>query len=66
MGHGDRLATVPRPAAHRAAALILCFGHGWSHSEGAAIMGLPLGTFKSLVLRGRAKAQKMIDEGADA
>ena len=45
------------------AALTLCFGHGWSHGEAAAIMGIPLGTLKSLVLRGRAKAQKMIGEG---
>lgn len=45
------------------AALTLCFGHGWSHGEAAAIMGVPLGTLKSLVLRGRAKAQKMIGEG---
>ncbi len=47
------------------AALTLCFGHGWSHGEAAAIMGLPLGTLKSLVLRGRAKAQKLIGEGVD-
>ncbi|HEY0595033.1 RNA polymerase sigma factor, partial [Sphingopyxis sp.] len=47
------------------AALTLCFGHGWSHGEAAAIMGVPLGTLKSLVLRGRAKAQKMSGEGAD-
>jgi RNA polymerase sigma factor (sigma-70 family) len=45
------------------AALTLCFGHGWSHGEAAAIMGVPLGTLKSLVLRGRAKAQKLIAEG---
>lgn len=45
------------------AALTLCFGHGWSHGEAAEIMGIPLGTLKSLVLRGRAKAQKMIGEG---
>ncbi len=43
------------------AALTLCFGHGWSHGEAAAIMGVPLGTLKSLVLRGRAKAQKLIE-----
>ncbi|WP_432769184.1 RNA polymerase sigma factor [Sphingopyxis sp.] len=48
------------------AALTLCFGHGWSHGEAAEIMGLPLGTLKSLVLRGRAKAQKLIGEGTDA
>ena len=47
------------------AALTLCFGHGWSHGEAAEIMGVPLGTLKSLVLRGRAKAQKMI-EGAES
>ena len=45
------------------AALTLCFGHGWSHGEAAEIMGVPLGTLKSLVLRGRAKAQRMIGEG---
>lgn len=45
------------------AALTLCFGHGCSHGEAAEIMGVPLGTLKSLVLRGRAKAQKMIGEG---
>ena len=47
------------------AALTLCFGHGWSHGEAAAIMGVPLGTLKSLVLRARAKAQELADEGAD-
>lgn len=45
------------------AALTLCYGHGWSHGEAADIMKVPLGTLKSLVLRGRAKAQMMIDEG---
>ncbi len=37
----------------RAAALIV-FGEGHSHSEAAAILGLPLGTLKSLVSRARA------------
>lgn len=45
------------------AALTLCFGHGWSHEEAARILGVPLGTLKSLVLRGREKAQRMMDEG---
>ena len=53
-------------SAQERAALTLCLGHGWSHAEAAEIMGLPLGTLKSLVLRGRAKAQKMIGEGTDA
>ena len=48
------------------AALTLCFGHGWSHGEAAEIMGVPLGTLKSLVLRGRAKAQRMIGAGGES
>ena len=58
----DRLLATLSPSER--AALTLCFGHGWSHGEAAAIMGVPLGTLKSLVLRGRAKAQKLIGEGA--
>ncbi|WP_077145949.1 RNA polymerase sigma factor [Sphingopyxis sp. KK2] len=53
-------------SAQERAALTLCFGHGWSHGEAAEIMGVPLGTLKSLVLRGRAKAQKLIGEGGAA
>jgi RNA polymerase sigma-70 factor (ECF subfamily) len=77
-GEDSATSTDPRPASDAAidadrllaplsaqerAALTLCFGHGWSHGEAAEIMGVPLGTLKSLVLRGRAKAQKMIGEG---
>lgn len=77
-GEESPTATDPRPARDAAieadrllaalsvqerAALTLCFGHGWSHGEAADIMGVPLGTLKSLVLRGRAKAQKLMDEG---
>lgn len=36
-------------------ALVLTEGHGWSHSEAAGIMGVPLGTLKSTVLRARNK-----------
>lgn len=57
----DRL--LNQLSAQERAALTLCFGHGWSHGEAAEIMGVPLGTLKSLVLRGRAKAQKLIGEG---
>lgn len=54
----DRLLAALSP--QERAALTLCFGHGCSHGDAAAILGVPLGTLKSLVLRGRAKAQKMI------
>jgi len=36
------------------AAALLCFGEGCSHAEAAGIMGLPLGTLKSIVARARA------------
>lgn len=59
----DRLLAALSP--QERAALTLCLGHGWSHGEAAEILGVPLGTLKSLVLRGRAKAQKLIAEGSD-
>lgn len=37
------------------AAIALCYGEGMSHSEAAEALGLPIGTVKSHVLRGRAK-----------
>ena len=49
---------------HERAALVLTHGHGWSHAEAARILGLPLGTVKSLALRARAKARAAI-EGAE-
>lgn len=36
------------------AAALLCFGEGCSHVEAAEIMGLPLGSLKSIVARARA------------
>lgn len=37
------------------AAAMLCFAEGYSHSEAAAIMEVPLGTLKSIVARARAR-----------
>lgn len=37
------------------AAVALCLGGDFSHAEAAAALGLPLGTIKSHVQRGRAK-----------
>ena len=48
------------PARERAAAL-LCLGEGWSHGEAATILGLPLGTLKSLVARARSRLSAALE-----
>lgn len=55
---GRALARLPER--ERAAAL-LCFGEGCSHSEAAAILGLPLGTLKSVVARARAALVRQLE-----
>ena len=44
------------------AALTLCYGLGFSHGEAAAMMGLPLGTLKSHVQRGRERLRALLSE----
>lgn len=46
------LASLPEP---QRAAVALCLGGEFSHAEAAEALGLPLGTIKSHVERGRAK-----------
>jgi RNA polymerase sigma-70 factor (ECF subfamily) len=50
-----RLAPVER------AALTLCYALGHSHGDAAEILGLPLGTVKSHVLRGRERLRTMLE-----
>jgi RNA polymerase sigma factor (sigma-70 family) len=58
VGHEDRLAlqaalaTLPED---QLACVTLCLGQGWSHPEAAEVLGLPLGTVKSHVARGRER-----------
>jgi RNA polymerase sigma-70 factor (ECF subfamily) len=49
----DRVMAVLSP--EQRAAMALCYGEGMSHAEAAEALGLPLGTVKSHVVRGRAK-----------
>ena len=42
------------------AALILCDGHGWSHVEAAAILGIPLGTLKGKAARAKRKCRAIL------
>jgi RNA polymerase sigma-70 factor (ECF subfamily) len=49
----DRVLALLSP--EQRAAMALCFGEGMSHIEAAEALGLPLGTVKSHIQRGRAK-----------
>lgn len=48
------------PARERAAAL-LCLGEGYSHSEAAGILEIPLGTLKSVVARARESLARALE-----
>ena len=48
------------------ACVALCLGGGWSHAEAAEALGLPLGTVKSHVTRGRARLLQALEGGHDA
>lgn len=48
------------------ACIALCLADGWSHSEAAAIVGLPLGTVKSHVARGRQRLLRALGGRDDA
>ncbi|MFS2317950.1 RNA polymerase sigma factor [Maricaulis sp. D1M11] len=43
------------------AALALCAGEGWTHADAARILGLPVGTVKSHITRGRARVLAHLD-----
>ena len=48
------------------ACVALCLGDGWSHGEASMALGLPLGTVKSHVARGRARLLKALGGPDDA
>ncbi|WP_420469800.1 RNA polymerase sigma factor [Brevundimonas sp. FT23042] len=48
------------------ACVALCLGDGWSHSEAAEALGLPLGTVKSHVARGRTRLLTALGGSDDA
>ncbi|MDX2234371.1 MAG: RNA polymerase sigma factor [Hyphomonadaceae bacterium] len=58
----DRVMAVLSP--EQRAAVALCYGEGMSHAEAAEALGLPLGTVKSHVMRGRAKVLAEFGEAA--
>jgi RNA polymerase sigma factor (sigma-70 family) len=44
------------------AALVLCFEHGLTHEEAAHVLGLPVGTLKSHLARGKARLREWLGE----
>jgi RNA polymerase sigma-70 factor (ECF subfamily) len=48
--------------AERRAAVVLCLANGFSHEDAAVTLGMPLGTLKSHVLRGRQQLQSLLEE----
>lgn len=43
------------------ACVILCLGEGWSHSEAAAILGMPLGSLKTRLARATRRCRAMLE-----
>lgn len=48
------------------ACVALCLADGWSHGEAATALGLPLGTVKSHVARGRGRLLTALGGSDDA
>jgi len=44
------------------AAVLMCFGHGLTHAEAAGVLGVPLGTLKSPVARGRGSLCRLLED----
>ncbi len=44
------------------ACVILCHGQGWSHSEAAAILNMPLGSLKSRLARAVRRCDAMLND----
>lgn len=61
----DRIALAKAMAAlpqDQRGSVALCLGEGFSHSEAAAILNLPLGTVKSHVTRGRERLVRALEQ----
>jgi RNA polymerase sigma-70 factor, ECF subfamily len=54
------LAALSEPQRH---ALLLCYGADLSHAEAALVLGWPLGTLKTQVLRAKARLRMHLGEG---
>jgi len=69
VSHEDRLSMIAAMAElppDVRACVALCLADGWSHGEASVALGLPLGTVKSHVARGRARLLKALGGTDDA
>lgn len=65
--HGDAMdldRALSELSENERACVVLCYACGMSHAEAAAATGLPLGTVKSHVNRGREKMKMAMSAGA--
>jgi RNA polymerase sigma-70 factor (ECF subfamily) len=60
----DMEKALARLRAPERAALTLCFAIGMGHEEAAVTLGMPLGTLKSHVARGREKLKTLLQDHA--
>lgn len=58
----DLEAAMQLLSADEVAALTLCYQHGQSHEEAADTLGVPLGTVKSWIHRGRQRLRSLLEE----
>jgi RNA polymerase sigma factor (sigma-70 family) len=54
-------AALQKLSPDEAACISLCYSFGCSHSEAVAILGMPLGTIKSHVKRGKEKLRQLLE-----
>ncbi len=62
----DVEAAMQQLSAGQQLALRLCYEDGFSHEEAATIMGVPLGTVKTHIARGKQKLQTLLVSWNDA
>jgi RNA polymerase sigma-70 factor, ECF subfamily len=58
----DLLSALGQLAPQQRAAVMLCLAYGFSHAEAAESLGIPAGTVKSQVMRGRTKLLALLGE----
>lgn len=56
----DVVAALSTLAPRERACILLCDLEGWSHTEAASLLDMPLGTFKSTIARAKARLRQQL------